>query len=154
MRLDSLNSLHSLNSIIKKILTDNEKLEEVDDDSKIRNISENRYGKYYGIKIVGTEKKIWPWIGVYFVEDMVGIYVEINKEWCEGAFNIIESKQEKQEGNYFYPPYPDDLYRLAYCFELKEERFRELNTLESVEEQEALLKRYIEEVLDFLEENK
>jgi hypothetical protein len=151
MKLDSLTSLHSLNSTIRKILNENEKLGEIEYDGKVKNIDDYRYGKYYGIKKIGSDKKIWPWIGVYFNEDIVSFYIEINKEWCDTAYEFLKIHPYLKDGNYFMKPYFDDSYRAAYCFELKEGYFNNFNLMTETKDQEELVKNFIDEVLEYID---
>jgi hypothetical protein len=151
MKLDTLSSLHSLNHIIRKVLNENEKLGEIEYDGKVRNIDDYRYGKYYGIKKNESEKKIWPWIGVYFNQDRVLLYIEINKEWCERAYEYLKQHPNLTDGNYFKKPYFDDDFRASYSFELKEEYFNNLNSMTESIKQEVLIKNFIDEVLEFID---
>lgn len=151
MKLDTLSSLHSLNSTIRKVLNENEKLAEIEYDAKVKNIDDYRYGKYYGIKKIGSDKKIWPWIGVYFNEDKVLFYIEINKEWCVKPYEYLKIHPSLKDGKYFAEPYFDDDFRASYSFELKEEHFNNLNLMTEAVEQEQLIKNFIDEVLEFID---
>ncbi len=152
MKLNNINSLIHLNYTIRKILNELEWLDEIEFDGKVRNIDDYRYGKYYGIKKVGSQNKIWPWIGLYFNENRVMLYVEINKEWCDSAFEYINSLNEEiKDGLYYLKPYFDDDYRTAFAFELKEDIFSEFNLLTDVSGQEQIIKNFITEVLQLID---
>lgn len=150
MKLNDINSLIQLNLTIRKVLNENPDLDEIDYDGKVKNLDDYRYGKYYGLKKIVSNIKIWPYIGVYFNADKVVIYTEINEEWCTEAFNYLKSENELRAGEYYDIPYFDDDYRSSYSLELKKQYFDELNMSQNVEEQERLIKQYIHEILDFL----
>lgn len=151
MKLNHMNSLIHLNLTIRKVVDELPGLDEIEYDGKVKNMDDYRYGKYYGLKKIGSASKIWPWIGVYFNEDRVMLYIEINQEWCSNAFEYIKSLNECKDGSFFSKPYFDDDYRPAYAFELKPEVFDNFNELTDSAAQEEIIKNFITEVLQFID---
>jgi hypothetical protein len=145
MNLSNLSSLHDFNNMIKKIVST------IDDHetslyNQGRNYDSNRSGQYFELK--KGKHQIWPWLGVYYNMDKVCIYIEFNKKWCENIYDKIDPDRFSIVGEFFNPPYKDDDYGPAVCFELKETLFLRFNDpLTTVEEQEALVRKFVKEVI-------
>ncbi len=106
-----------------------------------------RFGVYFSLKDKKTGVTIWPWIGIYFGAFGAGaekncIYIEINKRWCNPVYSKIKQIIDKGKNDseiikiikniknfnpeIFEPPYYDDEYGECCIFELKQEKYKEL----------------------------
>ncbi len=152
MKLDSLYSLPMLNAMVANVINNSERFGEIKYYEKTRSLDYNRYGRFYGLKKVGSKKVIWPWIGVWFTVDEVVFYIEISQKWFPKAFAFLKASSNLKDGEFYLKPYFDDTYLHSFAFELKETHFKEFNSIANSKEQEKLLKSFIFEVFDFIDE--
>lgn len=148
MKLNTLLSLIEFDRLLEKIHGTIEGHESVEYDGKAKNYDRNRYGRYFSLKKDGSNVKIWPWLGAYFDDKKVIIYFEVNEKWCKPVYQILIDK-ENESGTFFKTPEFDQDYSPSLIFEMKQEYFEKFNSEQaSVEEQEKILKDFMNEVID------
>lgn len=115
-----------------------------------KRVVEMRLGEYFSLERTGSsQKKIYPWFGIYFNEDGPSILLEFkgHQGWCKWVYEEIEASKNLNDGRYFYAPEFYDDFGPAVGFQLKKEELDKINDNDNVEYQREILKKYFEEVI-------
>ena len=155
MKLDGIYSLFSLMEIFEKKLAKRE--EELFSVSFYNSNKLCGNGNYHGATGVNFELKynnvktdgIWGWIGIYYDREKplicMGFYDKPN--WGKGYVDMLRSyKSNWTNQDCFNKPYFENS---TLFFDMSEKTRDAFNESEDVEEQEAILKRFMDEVLTY-----
>lgn len=108
-------------------------------------LAEMRIGVYFSV--LKGKNEIYPWIGIYYTEDISEIWFEFKKDWCKAVFDGINSTTV-MPGKYFDEPEEYGDFGWAKGFRLKNEIFKKFNEAETVKEQEAIIDSFFNEVVE------
>lgn len=155
MNLNGLTSLSSFVEILDKPLSNRN-----EDDFSLSLYDKNKQcgggyvngatGVNFELKFKSlTQDRIWGWIGVFYYcnwdKPMIAIGFPDKPSWGKSYIDLIRPFQNQWTcQSFFKKPYFDEG---SLWFELLETRFDEFNTLQSVEDQIDLLKRFMDEVI-------
>jgi hypothetical protein len=150
MVINNLSALYYFNLLITKIVRSVAGYK-----SQVHNSSkpfeENRSGRFFSLQ-KDNGPTITPWLGVYYTET-VGICMAFDKGWCSAIFEAMP-EQSTIGGQFFNPPYKYYEEFPAVWFDLKEEHFERFNNQNmAIEQQEALLRDFVQEVLSNVSEH-
>ena len=96
-----------------------------------------------------TKEKIWGWIGIFYYcnweKPIIAMGFPDKPSWGKSFIDLIRPfKNSWTSQSYFRKPY---FAEGSLWFELLETRFDELNNLQNIESQIALLKQFMDEVI-------
>lgn len=156
MRLEGIYSLYSLIQIFEKLSDRKEQDFELSiyHSNSICGTTACRLGitgVNFELKYKSNPKQlIYGWIGIYYdrPEPLIDIEFRNHTAWGAGYCDmILPYKSDWSNQSSFIKPYFEEKEYL--CFELTKELHKSFNETESVEEQETILKSFMDEVLRY-----
>jgi hypothetical protein len=147
IRFDNLSSLFYFHRLIRKILEGfGREGVEVGLYKASRANGENWSGEYFSLKRRDEKTAIYPFLGIYYGEEPPTIYFAFEKDWCKDIYSKYKGKEK--EADYYYIETTD--WEVSFC--LNEDKFDDFNKA-SLEQQEVILRNFLNEVFDEIAEN-
>lgn len=140
MKLDNLESLFYFNEIVKRIIQKHN----FTLNTRAKNYSENQSGWCFEYPMPGTDRLIYPWIGIYYEEAYADICFFLSKP----DFSFVFGERAKlTEGVIFQVP---KMESDGCWFEMKKENFKIFDGNSTIDHQEKLLTDFFEEVISLI----
>jgi hypothetical protein len=139
---ENLTSLFYFNNLIKEIISefppDGYETSVYNSGKPFRN---DRSGIYFSLNKKGRETTIYPWIGIWYGDKNLCIFMDFEQRWNVEIYNYYKGKKEKTATFHYYTNKDD----MSINFELEEQKFKEF-TQSKLDKQKEILKIFFQEV--------
>jgi hypothetical protein len=143
MRFENLTSLTHFARLLDQLIQSPPGQFETDACNQGKAVSDCEFGRYFWLKKKGGKAEIYPWLGIWFGDDSLCIFMHFRADWCK---RIHSHFKNAQGGKYYKKPYYNEDDYDALEFEMKSNVFLEFSQA-SLERQKEILRDFYDEVL-------